>query len=123
MGDSGKLQICVDPRLIPLFQRSYPKAEVGTYDDRTLTDDAGNKALRLVPFAGGANKPDFWAPMGSALISIWHARMPGARVTSMAIVFLTRSYATMTASVGHSGLALSFSITLAMCASPLMTSV
>jgi tetratricopeptide (TPR) repeat protein len=67
VGDSGKLQICVDPRLVPLFQRSYPKAEVGTYDDRTLTDDAGNKALRLVPFAGGANKPDFWAPMGSAL--------------------------------------------------------
>jgi tetratricopeptide (TPR) repeat protein len=67
VGDSGKLQICVDPRLIPLHQRAYPKAEVGTYDDRTLTDDNGNKALRLIPFASKDNKPDFWAPMGSAL--------------------------------------------------------
>src|SRR6185312_3069577 len=29
VGDEGKLQICVDPRLIPLYQRSFPKAEVG----------------------------------------------------------------------------------------------
>lgn len=67
VGDNGKLQICVDPRLVPLFQRSFPKAEVGTYDDRTLIDNDGNKALRLVPFAAKDNKPDFWAPMGSAL--------------------------------------------------------
>ncbi len=67
VGDKGKLQICVDPRMVPLFQRSYPKAEVGTYDDRTLIDENGNKALRLVPFASKDNLPDFWAPMGSAL--------------------------------------------------------
>jgi tetratricopeptide (TPR) repeat protein len=67
VGDSGKLQICVDQRLIPLYQRSFPKAEVGTYDDRTLIDDNGQKALRLIPFASKGNKPDLWAPMGSAL--------------------------------------------------------
>ena len=67
VGDEGKLQICVDPRLIPLYRRSFPKAEVGSYDDRTLIDDSGNKALRLVPFASKENKPDLWAPMGSAL--------------------------------------------------------
>jgi tetratricopeptide (TPR) repeat protein len=67
VGDSGKLQICVDQRMIPLYQRSFPKAEVGTYDDRTLIDDNGNKALRLIPFASKENKPDLWAPMGSAL--------------------------------------------------------
>jgi tetratricopeptide (TPR) repeat protein len=67
VGDEGKLQICVDPRMIPLYRRSYPKAEVGTYDDRTLIDDNGNKALRLIPFASKDNKPDCWAPMGSAL--------------------------------------------------------
>jgi len=67
VGDTGKLQICVDPRLMPLYRRAYPKAEVGTYDDRTLIDENGNKALRLVPFASKDNKPDFWAPMGSAL--------------------------------------------------------
>jgi tetratricopeptide (TPR) repeat protein len=67
VGDNGKLQICVDPRMISLYQRSYPKAEVGTYDDRTLIDDNGNRALRLVPFVSKDNLPDFWAPMGSAL--------------------------------------------------------
>ena len=67
IGDSGKLMIAVDPRLVPLFQRSFPKADVGTYDDRTLIDADGNKALRLIPFATGANKPDLWAPMGTAL--------------------------------------------------------
>jgi hypothetical protein len=56
-GRNGKLQICVDPRLVPLFQRSFPNAEVGTYDDRTLIDNDGNKALRLVPFAAKATSP------------------------------------------------------------------
>ena len=65
--ESGKLQICVDPRLVTLFQRSFPQAEVGAYDDRTLIDADGNKALRLVPFAAKDNKPDLWAPMGTAL--------------------------------------------------------
>lgn len=67
VGETGKLQICVDHRLVSLFQRSFPRAEVGTYDDRTLIDADGNKALRLIPFASKENKPDLWAPMGSAL--------------------------------------------------------
>ena len=67
VGETGKLQIAVDPRLIPLFQRSFPRAEVGTYDDRSLIDADGNKALRLIPFATKDNKPDLWAPMGTAL--------------------------------------------------------
>ena len=65
VGETGKLQICVDPRMVPLYQRSFPKAEVGGYDDRTLIDKDGNKALRLIPFASKDNKPDFWAPMGT----------------------------------------------------------
>jgi tetratricopeptide (TPR) repeat protein len=67
VGPEGKLQIAVDPRLVTLFQRSFPLAEVGTYDDRTLHDKDGDKALRLIPFVAGGNEPDFWAPMGSAL--------------------------------------------------------
>jgi tetratricopeptide (TPR) repeat protein len=67
LGPTGQLQIAVDPRLVPLFQRSFPEAQVGTYDDRTLMDADGNKALRLIPFASKDNKPDLWAPMGSAL--------------------------------------------------------
>jgi tetratricopeptide (TPR) repeat protein len=67
LGEKGKLQIAVDPRLVTLFQRSFPTAEVGTYDDKTLIDNDGNKALRLIPFVANGNEPDFWAPMGSAL--------------------------------------------------------
>jgi len=67
LGPDGKLQIAVDPRLIPLFQRSFPAAEVGSYEDRTLIDKDGNKALRFVPFADKDNVPDMWALMGSAL--------------------------------------------------------
>ncbi len=67
VGSTGKLQIAVDPRLVALFQRSFPDAEVGTYDDRTLVDKDGDQALRFVPFATDKGEPDFWAPMGSAL--------------------------------------------------------
>jgi Flp pilus assembly protein TadD len=67
VGESGKLQIVVDPRLVPLFARSYPDADVGTYDDRTLIDPDGNKALRFLPFLKEQGEPDFWCPMGSAL--------------------------------------------------------
>jgi tetratricopeptide (TPR) repeat protein len=64
VGPQGKLQIAVDPRLVPLFARSFPDAEVGAYDDRRLIDKDSNRELRLVPWAG---EPDYQAPMGSAL--------------------------------------------------------
>jgi tetratricopeptide (TPR) repeat protein len=67
LGPDGKLQIAVDPRLVTLFRRSFPEAEVGSYEDRTLLDKDGNKALRFIPFAANGNEPDLWAPMGSAL--------------------------------------------------------
>jgi len=67
VGETGKLMIAVDERLVPLFQRSFPKAEVGTYDDRTFMNEDGDKSIRLIPFASGDSKPDLWAPMGSAL--------------------------------------------------------
>ena len=67
VGLGGKLQIAVDPRLITLFQRSFPQAAVGPYEDRTLLDKEGNKPLRFIPFAVDKGDPDFYAPMGSAL--------------------------------------------------------
>lgn len=67
VGDSGKIEIAVDPRLIALFQRSFPRATVGQYEDRTLVDKDGNKALRFVPFSTDKGEPDYWTPMGSAL--------------------------------------------------------
>ncbi len=67
VGETGKLEIAVDPRLILLFQRSFPKAEVGRYEDRTLIDKDGNKHLRFIPFSLDKGEPDFWAPMGTPL--------------------------------------------------------
>jgi tetratricopeptide (TPR) repeat protein len=67
VGENGKLEVAVDPRLIPLFQRSFPLAQIGRYDDRTLVDKDGNKSLRFVPFSIGQGEPDFWTPMGSPL--------------------------------------------------------
>ncbi len=52
---------------MPLFQRSFPKALVGQYEDRTLIDKDGNKALRFMAFPGEPGEPDYWTPMGSAL--------------------------------------------------------
>lgn len=67
VGPTGKLQIAVDPRLVSLFQRSFPAAEVGSYDDRTMLDKDGNKALRFIPFATKDGEPDCYAWMGSPL--------------------------------------------------------
>jgi tetratricopeptide (TPR) repeat protein len=68
VGPEGKLQIAVDGRLVSLFERSYPEAEVGCYEDRTLLDKDGNKALRFVPFAVKNGEPDYYTLMGSPLI-------------------------------------------------------
>ena len=67
VGPTGKLQIAVDERLVSLFARSFPDAEVGTYDDRTLLDKDGDKALRYLPFALKNGEPDYYAWMGSPL--------------------------------------------------------
>jgi tetratricopeptide (TPR) repeat protein len=64
VGPDGKLLIAVDPRLVSLFQRSFPDAQVGAYDDRKLADPDGVKELRFIPWAG---ENDFHAPMGTAL--------------------------------------------------------
>jgi len=63
VGEKGKLQIAVDPRLITLFQRSFPKAEIGDYDDRRTE----SKFVRIFPWATKDGDPDFYAPFGSAL--------------------------------------------------------
>ncbi len=67
VGDEGKLQIAVDPRLVALFARSFPKAEVGAYDDRRLIDKDGNRELRFVQWATKDAEPDAHIAMGSAI--------------------------------------------------------
>ncbi len=66
-GETGKVQIAVDPRLVTLFQRSFPAAEVGTYDDRKLQHRDGNKELRFIHWAVENGAPDYQVLMGSAL--------------------------------------------------------
>jgi len=63
VGNDGKLQIAVDPRLVTLFQRSFPKAEVGVYDDGKLE----GRAVRIFHWAREKGDPDFYAPMGTPL--------------------------------------------------------
>jgi len=67
VGNTGKLQIAVDRRLVPLFARSFPEAQVGAYDDRKLLDPDGTKELRFIPWATKKGEPDFHMTMGSAL--------------------------------------------------------
>ena len=63
VGEDGKLQIAVDPRLVSLFQRSFPKAEIGVYDDGKLE----GRAVRIFHWAREKGDPDFYAPMGTPL--------------------------------------------------------
>lgn len=68
VGPDGKLQIAVDKRLISLFQRSFPDAEVGTYMDRKLTDKEGRVTeLRYVTWHAEQQQPDYFAPVGNAV--------------------------------------------------------
>ena len=66
-GEGGTLQIAVEKRLVDLFQRSFPKAQVGAYEDRLLTGKEGSHELRFIQWATESGQPDFYAPMGTAL--------------------------------------------------------
>jgi tetratricopeptide (TPR) repeat protein len=64
LGPEGRLTIAVEPRLIPLFQRTFPTAEVGPHT--TFTHEG--RSTRTVPFmAGRLESVDFAVPMGSLL--------------------------------------------------------
>jgi tetratricopeptide (TPR) repeat protein len=67
VGPDGKLQIAVDPRLVGLFARSFPTAEVGSYDDRRVISRDGGQEVRFIPWAVEDAEPDFYAPMGTPL--------------------------------------------------------
>jgi tetratricopeptide (TPR) repeat protein len=63
VGETGKLQIAVDARLVPIFRRSYPAAEIGDYNDGKLE----GRPVRIFQWARKDGDPDFYAPMGSPL--------------------------------------------------------
>lgn len=62
LGPEGKLQLAVEARLIPLFQRTYPDAEV----TRHRTVAWATRPLRTLPDFD-QSRTDLWAPIASLL--------------------------------------------------------
>jgi len=63
LGPAGKLMIACDHRLVPLFQRSFPNVHVGIQ----MHAKHNAKPVRVVHWARGDLKPDYYTPMGSPL--------------------------------------------------------
>ena len=62
LGPEGKLRIAVEPRLVSLFQRSFPAAEVTWH----TTHVWATRPLRAAPNTDHATA-DLWTPMGSLM--------------------------------------------------------
>lgn len=64
LGPNGRLTLAVEARLVPLFQRAFPTAEVGAH--RTLKIDG--RSHRFVPFLDGRMEEiDLFTPIASLL--------------------------------------------------------
>ena len=63
VGEKGSLQIAVDPRLIPIFKRSFPKAQVGRYEHAKLE----GMEVRICPWALTDGGPNYYATFGTPL--------------------------------------------------------
>lgn len=63
VGPNGKVLLAVEPRLVKLFQRSFPEAHVG----RLFQSKHNGKVVRLAPWAKDDLKPDLYAPLGTPL--------------------------------------------------------
>jgi tetratricopeptide (TPR) repeat protein len=63
LGPDGKLIMAVEKRLIPLFRRSFPTAEIGPH----ATFKVDGQTVRGAPFVGDWSRIDLWAPLASPL--------------------------------------------------------
>jgi tetratricopeptide (TPR) repeat protein len=63
IGPTGQLILAVEPRLVSLFQRSFPTALVGPHE----TGRAEHYDVRRTTFVDEETQVDMWAPMGSLL--------------------------------------------------------
>lgn len=63
LGPQGRLAIAVEKRLVGLFQRSFPQAEIGAH--ATYKVDA--HTIRGAPFVKDFEAIDLWAPLASPL--------------------------------------------------------
>ncbi|MDB5425225.1 MAG: flagellin modification protein FlmG [Phenylobacterium sp.] len=63
LGPHGRLTLAVETRLIPLFQRAFPQAEVGAH----ATYMVGGRLVRAAPFLKEPAGIDLWTPIASLL--------------------------------------------------------
>ncbi len=63
LGPAGKLSIALEPRLVSLFQRSFPTANIGAH----VTYNVNGQTIRTIPFLGDHKDIDLWAPLASPL--------------------------------------------------------
>jgi tetratricopeptide (TPR) repeat protein len=63
LGPDGHLSLALEPRLVPMFQRAFPKATVGAH----ATFSLHGRPARLTPFIEDPASIDLWSPMGSLL--------------------------------------------------------
>ncbi len=63
LGPGGQLILAMEPRLVSLFQRSFPTALVGPHE----TGRADHYDVRRATFVDEETEVDLWAPMGSLL--------------------------------------------------------
>src|SRR5207249_6175680 len=63
VGPDGRLLVAVEKRLVPLFQRSFPEAEVGAH----ATYSVDGRTVRAAPFVHDWDAVDLWAPVASPL--------------------------------------------------------
>lgn len=66
VGPTGKVMIAVDHRLVALYQRSFPQAHVGI----EMHTKHNAKPVRVVAWAKGELKADFYTPMGTPLAQL-----------------------------------------------------
>ena len=63
LGPDGRLLLALEPRLVSLFQRSFPTAEVGDH----ATYNVDGRTVRGSAFIEAARDVDLWTPIGSLL--------------------------------------------------------
>ncbi len=63
LGPDGHLTLAVEPRLVELFQRSFPQATVGAH----ATYLAAGRTYRTLPFVMDFSAFDLWTPLASLL--------------------------------------------------------
>lgn len=63
LGPDGRLTMAVTDRLLPFFQRSYPRVRFGSH----ATLKAEGRAFRGAPFVKDWSDVDLWAPLGAML--------------------------------------------------------